>query len=57
MNQKKLHADSSVSREASLLYPHLGIQGKKEEEQGEFLPCSSSFAVAGTRLELVTFGL
>lgn len=57
VNLKKLHADFSVPREASLLYPIWGCRAKKEEEQGKILPCSSSFAVAGTRLELVTFGL
>lgn len=57
MNPKKSLVDSSESREASLLYPIWGCRAKKEEEQGNILPCSSSFAVAGTRLELVTFGL
>lgn len=57
VNQKELHGDSSVSREASLLYPHLGIQGKKRKSKGKLSLALPLFTVAGTRLELVTFGL
>lgn len=36
MNQKKLHADSSVSREASLLYPFGDAGQKKRKSKGIF---------------------